>query len=59
MSIWQLTEYAAWAVSALIFLWMILDAIRVGKDYSEDVLLSSREGELELETERAEHGGRY
>lgn len=51
MSVWSLLEYAAWAISALIFLWMILDATRVSRDFSEDVLLSSREGEVELADE--------
>ncbi|MEK0081826.1 hypothetical protein [Benzoatithermus flavus] len=51
MSVWNLLEYAAWAASALIFLWMVLDAVRVSRDYSEDVLLSSREGEVELADE--------
>lgn len=51
MSVWNLLEYAAWAASALIFLWMVVDAVRVSRDYSEDVLLSSREGEVELADE--------
>ena len=34
--IWTLLEYAAWAASALIFLWMLLDAVRVNRDFSED-----------------------
>ena len=51
MSVWNLLEYAAWAASALSVLWMVLDAVRVSRDYSEDVLLSSREGEVELADE--------
>jgi hypothetical protein len=51
MGIWTLLEYAAWAASAALLLWMVLDAARVGRDYDEDVLLSSREGEIELSTE--------
>ena len=47
MGVWNLLEYAAWAASAVLLLWMILDAARVGRDYAEDVLLSSREGEIE------------
>jgi hypothetical protein len=57
--IWTLLEYAAWAASALILLWMLLDAVRVNRDFSEDVLLSSREGEIELSPEElAQQGGR-
>ena len=51
MAMWTLLEYAAWAASAVLLLWMVLDAVRVGRDYDEDVLLSSREGEIELSTE--------
>jgi hypothetical protein len=48
MNIWQILEYAAWAVSALILLWMVLDAWRVGQQFDEETLLSSREGVDEL-----------
>jgi len=38
---------------------MLLDAVRVSRDFSEDVLLSSREGEIELSPEElAQQGGR-
>jgi hypothetical protein len=57
MSMWNLLEYAAWAASGLIFLWMILDAARVSRDFSEDVLLSSREGEVEFADEIAAREG--
>ena len=45
---WNTLEWIAWAASAAIFIWMIYDAWRVGQAYSEDVLLSSREGVDEL-----------
>jgi hypothetical protein len=57
MSVWNLLEYAAWAVSGVIFLWMILDAVRVSRDFDEDVLLSSREGEVEFADEVAAREG--
>ena len=39
---------------------MLLDAVRVNRDFSEDVLLSSREGEIELSPEElAQQGGRW
>jgi hypothetical protein len=34
----------AWIVSALLLIWMVVDAWRVGQQYSEETLLSSREG---------------
>ncbi|MFN0317573.1 MAG: hypothetical protein ACKVQA_21315 [Burkholderiales bacterium] len=45
MNVWTLLNYAAWIVSILLFGWMILDAIAVNKQYEEDFLMSSREGE--------------
>ena len=48
MNVWQILEYAAWAVSALILLWMVVDAWRVGQQFDEETLLSSREGVDEL-----------
>lgn len=49
---WQLAEYIAWGLSALMLIWLLLDAIRVSNQFSEDVLLSSKEGVDEL----IEHG---
>lgn len=45
MDMWTILSIAAWLVSAGLFLWMIYDAVTVGKSYNEDFLLSSREGE--------------
>lgn len=45
----QLLEYAAWAISALLGLWMLVDLIRTNRSYSDDFLLSSREGEIDEE----------
>jgi hypothetical protein len=56
MDIWTLLEYAAWAASALLILWMLMDASRVNRDFGEDVLLSSREGEDELAEEQHRPG---
>jgi hypothetical protein len=44
MNIWQISEWAAWIVSALLLLWMVVDAYRTGQNYSEETLMSSREG---------------
>ena len=58
MSAWTLLEYAAWAASALLLGWMALDALRVGREYGEDVLLSSREGEIEVSLDEPGQGRR-
>ncbi|WP_284165201.1 hypothetical protein [Frigidibacter sp. SD6-1] len=51
METWQILEYAAWGASALLGLYMLIDWMKVDSSYSEDVLTSSREGELEAMTE--------
>lgn len=48
MDFWDILSYGAWAVSALLLLWMVADAIRVNREYDEALLLSSREGSDEL-----------
>jgi hypothetical protein len=45
---WEISGWVAWVVSAAIFLWLGWDFFRVNASYSEDVLLSSREGVDEL-----------
>lgn len=55
MDMWTYLEYAAWALSALLGLLMVLEWIRTDTSYSEEFLTSSREGELEAMTE--EHKG--
>ncbi|MGB3146581.1 MAG: hypothetical protein WBA91_02345 [Paracoccaceae bacterium] len=52
MDIWNILEYAAWAGSAIFALLIILDWIKIDTTYSEEVLTSSREGELEAMTEK-------
>jgi hypothetical protein len=49
MNHFQYLELAAWVISALLGLWMLIDMIRTNANYSDDVLLSSREGEIEDE----------
>jgi hypothetical protein len=49
MTTFDLLEYAAWAISALLGLWLLYDLARTNAAFSEDVLLSSREGEIEDE----------
>ena len=40
-------ELAAWAISAILGLWMLIDLIRTDRTYNEDLLTSSQEGEIE------------
>ena len=47
MSTFEMMEYGAWGLSALLGLWMLFDMIRTNRAYSEDVLTSSREGEID------------
>ena len=51
MTIWEIAEYAAWGLSALFGLIIVTDWLRTVSSYSEEVLLSSQEGELEAMTE--------
>lgn len=52
MDSWNILEYAAWALSILFGGWMLVDMIRVNIAYSDDLLTSSREGEIEVTQER-------
>jgi hypothetical protein len=51
MATWNIIEYGAWALSALFGVLMIADWIKTDSTYSEEVLTSSREGELEAMSE--------
>lgn len=44
MSIWKLLSDAAWVVSVLLLLWVLIDLLQVSKKYDEDYLMSAREG---------------
>ena len=54
---WEMLGTAAWVISAAIFAWLAFDFIRVNKQTSEELLLSSREGVDELFTESKPKGG--
>jgi hypothetical protein len=45
---WDLLQAAAWLISIALLGWMVLDALRTSRTYSEDVLSSSQEGIDEL-----------
>ena len=55
METWQILEYVAWGLSAILGLYMIIDWFKTDSTYSEEVLTSSREGELEAMTEERKH----
>jgi hypothetical protein len=52
MDLWNYLEYAAWGLSALLGLHMAYDWLTTDSSYSEDVLTSSREGEIEALAEQ-------
>ena len=47
MNSFQILEYVAWAISVLLGVWMVVDLIRTNRAYSEELLLSSLEGEID------------
>ena len=47
MNSFQLLEYGAWALSAVLGLWMLFDMIKTDRSYDEDLLTSSKEGEID------------
>jgi hypothetical protein len=48
---WITLSYASWVISAVLVLWMLYDWFKTDTTYSEEVLTSSREGELEAVAE--------
>lgn len=52
MDIWNILEYAAWALSAMFGVLMLINLIRIDTTYDNDLLTSSREGEIEVSAER-------
>jgi hypothetical protein len=55
MDFWDILQYGAWLVAGLLVLWMVIDATRVSKRFSEDVLTSSQEGIDELAIQQQQH----
>jgi hypothetical protein len=47
MNSFQILEYAAWALSAILGLWMLFDMLKTDRTYDEDLLTSSKEGEID------------
>jgi hypothetical protein len=52
LDIWNILEYAAWALSAMFGVLMLINLIRIDTTYDNDLLTSSREGEIEVSAER-------
>jgi hypothetical protein len=48
MIFWDVLTYAAWGLSAIMLMWMVVDAFMVSSQYDEEFLMSSREGEDEV-----------
>jgi hypothetical protein len=47
MDSFQLIEYAAWALSIALGLYMLIDMIMTNRAYDEELLTSSREGDID------------
>ncbi len=54
MDIWNYLDYAAWALSALVAVILLMDMVKIDTTYDNELLTSSREGEFELTQERHE-----
>jgi hypothetical protein len=52
MDSWNILEYAAWALSVVFGAMMLIDLARIDSTYDNDLLTSSREGEIEAAQER-------
>jgi hypothetical protein len=49
---WITISYISWALSAVLAAWMLWDWFKTDSEYSEEVLTSSREGEIEAVSEK-------
>ncbi|WP_342643379.1 hypothetical protein [Rhodoligotrophos ferricapiens] len=54
MDLWNILEYAAWLLSAGFAAMLVYDMVKVDSTYDNELLTSSREGELEAAQERHE-----
>jgi putative Mn2+ efflux pump MntP len=50
-------EWAAWAISAILGVWMVYDLLKTGRTYDEEFLTTSVEGTDELFESHASAGG--
>lgn len=51
MDVWNYLEYLAWALAIVFGGHMLIDLARIDATYDNDLLTSSREGEIELTQE--------
>ena len=49
---WVTLSYFCWAGSAVLAAWMLFDWLKTDNAYSEEMLTSSREGEIEAVSEK-------
>ncbi len=49
---WVTFSYLCWAGSAALAAWMLFDWFKTDSSYSEEMLTSSREGEIEATQEK-------
>jgi len=49
MIVFRILEIVSWAISFILAVWLIVNLLRTNAHYGEDVLMSSREGEIEDE----------
>jgi hypothetical protein len=49
MIVFRILEIVSWAISFILAVWLIVNLLRTNARYGEDVLMSSREGEIEDE----------
>ena len=49
---WITISYISWGISAVLAAWMLWDWFKTDSEYSEEVLTSSREGEIEAVSEK-------
>mgnify|MGYP003541627928 FL=1 len=49
---WMTLVNIGWALSAVLVLWMVYDWFKTDTSYSEAMLTSSREGEIEAASEK-------
>lgn len=52
MDTWNYLEYLAWALSVMFGGYMLIDLAKIDSTYDNDLLTSSREGEIEITQER-------
>ena len=58
MTVWDAFEWAAWIISAVIAVWMIVDLVRVSREYDEEFLTTAVEMIDETPEPRVEEEGR-